>query len=180
MQIIIVEKNTHGSSLLKQVLKMEGYEVLIADTGSHAIDLLKEGHSNIVLMNVFQCLLATPTTPERKLIVRQYEASKSVLLVTCDDDEQDGFTSVKSDDTAFDLMPTKAKSHIVERIQEMCYALRQRTRPPAGWEDSNRQRFGQPDAPLTNIPPFPATHSTPKHAFGSQKGKQHDNIANHS
>lgn len=144
MHIIIAEKDSNGRNLLNKVLKMDGYEVFIAESGSHALDLLKETPANIVLMNVFQCLYSPDVAQERKLTVRQFEASRPVLLVTCagSDEALEDFTSQECGDAAFDFLPPKVKSGIMDRIQQMCSALKQSSRLSNRVdEDFNWQRF---------------------------------------
>lgn len=140
MHIIIAEKDTNGRNMLIRILKMEGYEISIAESGCHVIDLLKDARSNIVLMNVFQCMYS-PDAPGRELTVRQFDASKPTLLVTCDggDVELDDFMLPECCDTTFDLLPTKVKSGIMDRVQQMCGALKQSKRYPD--DEFNQMRF---------------------------------------
>lgn len=147
MHVIIAEKDINGRNLLNRMLKMEGYKVSIAESGSHAIDLMKEERTNIVLMDVFQCMYAPDVAPERKLTISQLETVNPVLLVTCgsSDEALVDFTSPKDScrDTAFDLLPAKVKSSIMNRIQQMCSALKQSIRSTALDEDFNWQRFAR-------------------------------------
>ena len=128
MHIFIVEKDVNGRNMLNRMLKMEGYAVSIAESGNHAIGSLKETRTNIVLINVFQCLHPTDVAPEQKLTVRQIDVSKPTLLFTCGDgdEELDELTSPAFPccDTAFDLLPIKVKSGMMNRILHMCNALK--------------------------------------------------------
>ncbi len=54
MHILIAEINLNGRRMLDRILKMEGYEVSVAESGNHARNLLQEARPDIVLMNVFQ------------------------------------------------------------------------------------------------------------------------------
>ncbi len=139
MQIIIVEKDANGRNLLNRTLTMEGYDVSIADSGSQVIDLLREVNTNVVFMNIFRCLLALPKTAEPLLVVRQFEALKPVLLVTCNMEN----AAPECCDTNFDLLPTKVKSRVMNSIQGMCAALRHGRSPFDNGEAFNRQRFGK-------------------------------------
>ena len=147
MHIIITENDTNGRNMLSRILKMEGHEVAIAESSSHVIDLLKDVGTNIVLMNVFQCMYASGEEPEHRLNVRQIDAAKTVLLVTCggNEDGLDGFLSPQPPcpccDTAFDLLPTKVKSGIMDRIQQMCSALKHSNHLSHPGKDFNWQRF---------------------------------------
>jgi len=83
MHIIIAEKDTDGQKILRRILKTDGYEVSIAETGNHVVGLLKEPHINIVLMNVFQYMYSSDAVPEQKLNIRKIKAANQALLVTC-------------------------------------------------------------------------------------------------
>jgi CheY-like chemotaxis protein len=145
MHIIITEKDTNGRNMLSRILKMEGYEVSIAESGSHVIDLLKDTDTNIVLMNVFQCMYSPEHELGRKLTVRQADAAKTVLLVTCggSEDGMDGFMSpeIPCGDVVFDLLSAKVKSGIMDRIQQMCSALKHSNHLSYPGKDFNWQRF---------------------------------------
>jgi len=146
MHILIAEKNLNGRRMLNQILKMEGYEVSIAESGSHALSLLQEDRPDIVLMNVFQCMDSSGEASAGKVRVRHYEeGSSQALLVTCSKDDVKLAEFMSPDNpyctAAFDLLPPKVKSGIMDRIQQMCSALQQSSRfsPPEG--GFNWQRF---------------------------------------
>jgi len=146
MHILIAEKNTDGRRMLNRILKMEGYEVLVAESGSQAVNLLREVRPSIVLMNVFQCMHASDAMPAGKISVSHYlDATAPVLLVTC---SRGGgnlaeFMSPNNQycDASFDLLPARVKSDIMDRIQQMCAALKQSSRFTPPEEGFNWQRF---------------------------------------
>ena len=127
MHIILAEKYLDGRKVLNRILENEGYEVSIAKSGSHAITLLKEGRTNIVLMNVFHCMYSSEVEP--KLTIRKIDASSPALLVTCSssDESLNGLLSSANlcSGTAFELPPATEKNTNVNRILQMCNALSQ-------------------------------------------------------
>ena len=149
MHILIAEKNPNGRRMLNQILKMENYEVSVAESGSHAVDLLKEAGPDVVLLNVFPCMYTPDEAPLGKINVRrlgeQDGASTPALLVTCSGGSDDlaGFMSADNQycDAAFDLLPAKVKSTMMDRIQQMCSALKQSSRMSASGGDFDWQRF---------------------------------------
>jgi CheY-like chemotaxis protein len=147
MHILIAEKNLNGRRILNRILKMEGYEVAIAESGSQALDLLKKIRPDMVLMNVFQCMYSSNDAAQAgKISVKRCdEEPMPVLLVTCSrgGDNLAEFMSSNDPycDAAFDLLPAKVKSDIMNKIQQLCAALRLCSRfssPEAGF---NWQRF---------------------------------------
>jgi len=146
MHILIAEKNLHGRRVLSRILKMEGYKVSIAESGSHAQNLLVDNRPDIVLMNLFQCLHTSDKAPAGDIKVRHYEGdSTPMLLVTCGKGGENlsEFMSPNNQycDAAFDLLPAEVKSGIMDKIQQMCSALKQSKRllsPEGGF---NWQRF---------------------------------------
>jgi hypothetical protein len=147
MRILIAEKDSNGRRILNQMLKMEGYQVSVAESGSHAMNLLKEVGPDIVLMNVFQCIHSSDAAPSGKITVLNDDGSKPLLLVSCGAGCEDlsEFMATKNQhcDAAFDFLPTKVKSGIMDRIQQLCGALRQcsRASPPEvgfNWKRFNR------------------------------------------
>jgi len=142
MHILIAEKNLNGRRMLNRILKMEGYQVSLAESGSHALNLLTEASPDIVLMNVFQCM----STPAGNIRVSPYfDASTPVLLVTCSSGGENLAEFMSANDlycdAAFDLLPVKVKSGIMDRIQQMCGALKQSSRASSPEEGFNWQRF---------------------------------------
>lgn len=147
MHILIAEKDSNGRRMLNQMLKMEGYQVSVAESGSHALDLLKEGCPDIVLMNVFQCLQSSGALPTGKITALNGDESKPVLLVTCGAGCEDvsEFMATKNQycDALFDLLPTRVKSGIMDRIQQLCSALRQCSRMSSLEAGFNWKRFNR-------------------------------------
>lgn len=147
MHILIAEKDLNGRRMLNQMLKMEAYQVSVAESGSHAMNLLKEVDPDIVLMNVFQCIHSPDAPPTGKLTVLNKDKSKPVLLVTCGAGCEDlsEFMATKSQhsDAVFDFLPTKVKSGIMDRIQQLCSALRQCSRMSSPEADFNWKRFNR-------------------------------------
>lgn len=148
MHILIAEKNFYGRRVLSRILKMEGYEISVAESGSHALNLLAEKRPDIVLMNVFQCLHAFDETPAGNIKVRHCDDdSTPMLLVTCSRGGENlgEFMSPNNQycDAAFDLLPAAVKINIMDSIQQMCRALKQSKRwltPEGGfnWQCFNR------------------------------------------
>lgn len=147
MRILIAEKDSNGRRMLNRILKMEGYRVSVAESGSHAVELLNEVQPNIVLMNVFQCIHLSGAAPTGKITVRHYGDSKSMLLVTCGAGCEDlnKFMATKNQhcDAAFDLLPTKVKSGIMDRIQQLCNVLTLCSRMSPPEAEFNWQRFNR-------------------------------------
>lgn len=146
MHILIAEKNLNGRRILSRILKMEGYQVSIAESGSQALNLLEETRPEIVLMNVFQCMYSSDAAQAGKISVRRCDAgSIPVLLVTCSRGGENlaEFMSPNNQycDAAFDLLPAKVKSGIMNKIQQLCAALRLSSRMSPPEEGFNWQRF---------------------------------------
>lgn len=146
MHILIAEKNIDGRRMLSRILKMEGYEVSVAESGSQAVNLLEEVRPSIVLMNVFQCMYSSDAKPAGKISVSHYfDALTPVLLVACSrgGEKLAEFMSPNNQycDVSFDLLPAKVKSDIMDRIQQMCGALKQSSRIPHPEGGFNWQRF---------------------------------------
>lgn len=143
VNIIIVEKYLNGLKILEQILKMENYEVSIAKSGSQAIKLLKEGRTNIVLMNVYHCMYSSEVEP--KLTIRKIEALDPTLLVTCsssNDQLNDLFLQGNlCSEAAFELPSATHKHSDTNRVLQMCSALRQSRYQSPTDGDFNWQRF---------------------------------------
>jgi CheY-like chemotaxis protein len=143
MHIIIAEKNVDGRNMLHRLLKTEGYKVSIAESGSHALTLLKKGHTNIVLMNVFDRMCSSDAEP--KLAIRQFGADNPALLVT------DGVEVPQLDEfesfgnlccaTVLELQQAKRKNSEASWVLQMCSALRQSRLPSRPLGDFNWKRF---------------------------------------
>lgn len=144
MNILIAERDVHGRRMLSRILAMEGYEVSVAGSGSHAMSLLREVKPSIILMNVFQCMHGSMTAPPGKVTVRRYGKPAPVLLVTCTEAEEklEEFMAAPGVCGApFDSLPPKMKSNVMNKIQEMCCALRQCSRLPSADGSFNGQSF---------------------------------------
>ncbi len=132
MYVLIAEKDSNGRSILNRMLEMEGYQVAVAESGNHAMDLLKEVDPDIVLMNVFQCIHSSNAMPTGKIIALSEDEARPVLLVTCGEGSENlsEFMTAKGQhcEAAFDHLPTKVKSGIMDKIQQLCDALRQSNR----------------------------------------------------
>ena len=148
MHILIAEKNINGRRMLSRILKMEGYEVSIAESGSQALNLLKEVNPNIVLMNMFQCMHSPDGASAGKIRISHYpDAPTPVMLVTCSRGGESlaDFMSHNNQycDAAFDLLPAKVKSGIMNKIQQLCAALRLCNRISSPETGFNWQRFSR-------------------------------------
>ncbi len=140
MHLVIAEKDVTGRGMLERVLKMAGHDISLAKSGSHVIDALKVAQTNIVLLNVFQCL-SSSEGGGRNLTIHQIAAPQTALLVSCGGGlaELDGFMALDCCDSAFDDLPAKVKSDIMDRIQQMCGALKHSCRHPN--DEFNWRRF---------------------------------------
>lgn len=139
MHIVIAEKDVNGRGMLERVLKMAGHDVSIARSGAHIVDALKASQTNIVLLNVFQCM-SSLEGKERALTIHPIDAPGPALLVSCGGQMAlDDFMALEYCDSAFDNLPAELKSEIIDRIQQMCSALRQSCRHPD--DEFNWRRF---------------------------------------
>ena len=146
MHILIAEKDSNGRRILNRMLEMEGYQVSVAESGSHAMNLLKEFGPDIVLMNVFQCIHSSGASTAGEISASLYsDGSRPALLVTCSRGGKNlsKFMSPNSQycEVAFDLLPSKVKSGIMDTIQQMCDALKQSIRMSLPDEGFNWRRF---------------------------------------
>ena len=152
MHIIIFEESIDGQKMLNRVLKKDGYEVSIAESGCRAVGLLKETRTNIVLMNVSKCLCSSNEEPELGLTIRQFETSNLALLVTCSTSDAELEEYILPEklccDPALELPPTKVKSSGMNRILQLCSALGQSRRLSHPDDDFNWRRFSL----LMNLP----------------------------
>jgi CheY-like chemotaxis protein len=143
MHIIIVEENDSGRKMLYRTLKTEGYKVSIADSGAHALTLLKEGRINIVLMDIYDCMCSADTEP--RLTLRQIGAVNQMLLVTGSACEQRLVEFISPGNlccaTALELPSIKHRNSGANRILQMCSALRQSRHLSRPDGDFNWQRF---------------------------------------
>lgn len=145
MYILIAERDINGRRMLNRILTMEGYQVAVATSGDDALRLLNDVKPSIVLMNVFQCMGLSGGSPGGKMTVRHCGGSVPALLATCSEKDValENFMTAPdlSGESAFDFLPPKVKSAMMERIQQMCAALRQCGRLPAADGGCNRQDF---------------------------------------
>jgi CheY-like chemotaxis protein len=143
MHIIIVEENDSGRKLLYRTLKTEGYKVSLAESGAQAMTLLKAGRTNIVLMDIFDCMCSADSEP--RLTLRQIGAAEQVLLVTSGACERRLVEFISPGNlccaTALELPITRQRNSGANRILQMCSALRQSRHLSRPDGDFNWQRF---------------------------------------
>ena len=149
MHVLIAEKNLSGRSILNRILKMEGYTVSVAESGSHAMSLMKlqgKDRPNIILLNVFQCMQSPAATSAGKICVNHYEdAPTPVLTITCSRNGETLADFMSPDSPccgdAYARLSSKVKSGIINRIQQMCGALEYVSRYTSPEGGFNWQRF---------------------------------------
>lgn len=126
MRILIAEKDPNGRRLLEQMMRMEGYEVFVAQ-GKQAKSLLSEVQPDVILMNVFNPL-QSGKEPLDRVRVCCNDGMESRIYVTCIGQCNElNFTDEKCDvgHSLFDHLPARVKMNIMERIQRLCVALKQ-------------------------------------------------------
>lgn len=126
MRILIAEKDPNGRRLLEQMMRMEGYEVFVAQ-GKQAKNLISELQPDIILMNVFNPLQSGKEPLEQVRICCD-EGTESTIYVTCIGQCKElSFTdnACESSHSLFDHLPSNLKINIVDRIQRLCIALKQ-------------------------------------------------------
>ena len=152
MHIIILDKSVEGRKTLNRILKADGYEVSLAESGTRALDLLKEARTNIVLMNIFQCLCSSGGACEQNLAIHQFAASNPTLLVTCGVNDEELYEFISPENPcrspAWEVPPTKINSSGINRVLQLCSALRQSRYLSYPDEDFNWRRFSL----LMNLP----------------------------
>jgi CheY-like chemotaxis protein len=52
-QILVVDDDTTNRKLLQALLRSNGYDVVLAEDGQHAIDQCRDGQPDLVLLDVF-------------------------------------------------------------------------------------------------------------------------------
>jgi response regulator RpfG family c-di-GMP phosphodiesterase len=108
------------------MLRLDGHEVIIADGGKQAMNLVKEVRPDLVLMNVFRALHAGKP-PVGKVSVQCGGGNAPVVVVNCMGEcEQLGkFMAEGNDacDSLFDRLPAKVKIGAMEQIQHLCSTL---------------------------------------------------------
>ena len=125
MRILIAEKDENGRRLLERVMRMEGYEVFIAECGKRAKRLIKKIRPDIVLMNVFHPLPSGSESLEQIKVLCK-NGPNPVICVTCMAKCDKRVLKAKRDesgDSMFDVLPSGLKIRIVERIQRLCVGL---------------------------------------------------------
>lgn len=129
MRVLIAEKDPNGRRLLEQVMRLEGYEVFLAECGKGVKRMVRELKPDIVLLNVFYPLNSGAEALDR-IKVRCNWRAEPALLVTCvgkcDELAGQGGTSI------FDRLPSNLKIRIVERIQRLCSGFKQIKRRSSG------------------------------------------------
>ncbi|BCB27588.1 hypothetical protein SKTS_24740 [Sulfurimicrobium lacus] len=126
MRILIAEKDPNGRRLLEQMMRMEGYDVFVAQGCKQAKSLISEVNPDIILMNVFSPL-QSGNEPLEQVKVYCNEGMESAIYVTCigQCNELNADEASESSHSLFDHLPTRLKINIVERIQRLCIALKQ-------------------------------------------------------
>lgn len=127
MRILIAEKDPYGRRLLEQTLRMEGYDVIIADAGKQARKQLYTLRPDLVLMNVFHAQ-RTGREPLKQIRVRCNEGKDPVIFVSCLGQCDEAYFLDDSRTAAmpkFDSLPSKMKMLIVETIQQLCAVVNQ-------------------------------------------------------
>ena len=125
MRILIAEKDANGRRLLEQIMRMEGYEVFIAECGKRAKKLIRKIRPDIILMNVFY---PQPSSgePLEQIKILCNKGPDPVICVTCMgkcDEYNFKAEAGESGDAMFDRLPSNLKIRIVDRIQRLCVAL---------------------------------------------------------
>lgn len=127
MRILIAEKDPNGRRLLEQMMRMEGYEVFLAERGRQARNLIGEMRPDIILMNVFHPL-QTGREPLDRVKICCNEGMESAIYVTCIgqcDELNFADETCEPSHLLFDNLPARLKLSIVDRIQRLCIALKQ-------------------------------------------------------
>ena len=129
MRVLIVEKDPNGRRLLEQLIRLDGYEVFIAECAKGAKRMVRELRPDIFLMNVFYPLHADSEALEQ-IKVRCNKGSNPSLLVSCMGkcDRLIGRTGA----SIFDRLPSNLKIRIVDRILRLCFGLKQFKRRSVG------------------------------------------------
>lgn len=125
MRILIAEKDSNGRRLLEQVMRLEGYEVVIAERSKQLKNLIRSIRPDIILMNVFYPLRAGGD-PLQQIKVRYNGGVDPKLLVTCSGPCGKQRTAPGSSEMAnarFDSLPSALKIRVVEKLQRLCAAL---------------------------------------------------------
>jgi len=129
MRVLIVEKDPFGRRLLEQIIRLEGYEVFIAECAKGAKRMARELRPDVMLMNVFYPLHAD-SEPLEQIKVRCNKSADPSLLVSCMG--KCDRLSARSGASIFDRLPSNLKIRIVDRILRLCYGLKQFKRKSVG------------------------------------------------
>ena len=122
MRVLVAEKDPNGRRLLEQVLKLEGHEVLSADDGDHARDLLSTFAPDVVLMNMLSSLPAETASPVDQ--DRRKGSPVVVMALGCAENLLSNFMGKDDEpDITFDRLSSRTKIDVVEHIQHFCGAL---------------------------------------------------------
>ncbi len=122
MRVLVAEKDCNSRRLLEQVLKLEGHEVLSADDGEHARDLLLTFTPDVVLLNMLSSLPVATASPADQ--DGRKGSPVVVMAAGCAENLLSGFMG-KDDKphASFDRLPSRAKIDVIEHIQHFCGAL---------------------------------------------------------
>lgn len=125
MRILIAEKDSNGRRLLEQVMRLEGYEVFIAECGKQLKKLIRSIRPDVILMNVFYPLHAGGQ-PLDQIKVHCNGGHDPMLFVTCAGRCRERNIAPVPGETAnarFDALPSALKIRVVEKLQRLCAAV---------------------------------------------------------
>jgi DNA-binding response OmpR family regulator len=139
-RILVVEDNSDLAEGVEYNLKLEGYEVQIAEDGRAAVELARTWRPDLILLD-----LMLPGMDGYQVLrhVRQHNAQVPVIILSARGEEADKVRGFKLD---ADQYVTKPFS-IVELLERIAALLRRTARPPQE-EPPPRLTFGDIDIDL--------------------------------
>ena len=138
-RILVVEDNSDLAEGVEYNLKLEGYEVQIAEDGRAAVELARTWRPDLILLD-----LMLPGMDGYQVLrhVRQHNAQVPVIILSARGEEADKVRGFKLD---ADQYVTKPFS-IVELLERIAALLRRTARPPQ--DEPPRVTFGDIDIDL--------------------------------
>lgn len=120
LQVLIVEDSPTARQLMIQIVEDAGYSFLIAEDGETAIELIKEHHPEVVILDIvlpkkngYQVCRAIKADPE--LMIK-------VLMVTAKDQENDRIWGHRQGADGYLSKPIK-KEELLTALEEMITAI---------------------------------------------------------
>ena len=86
VNIMVVEDDPNTKKLMQAILSQNGYEVILADNGEHALELLDKKHVDLIVLDIMMPRMDGYQFTE---ILRESNCTLPILMVTAKETKQD-------------------------------------------------------------------------------------------